>query len=196
MGQVKTMPTLDMVKAIQLAAGRLLDFKGRSRRSEFWWWMAVVMIVQVLIGLLLGEQLQTKAIVNILIMCCGLSVTVRRLQDSGNHAIWLFLSFGFGVASNIYYAFSKMALLLEEYSAMTEHYGLKRSEAMVDQLLEKYSGVVMVYGGLYLLWLVFSLVVIVMCLLDSKAMPNKYGPSPKYIMEEEPQPIVTEKTDL
>jgi len=185
--EIRTIPSLNPVDAIKLAAGRLSDFKGRSRRSEFWWWMAVVLISQVAIGWLLGNNEQASGIINILIMACALSVTVRRLQDTGNHALWVFVSFALGIAVTFYTAFGEMSHFTSEYRQIFEAYGTNIPTKMFDRLMDKYSSVILIYGTMMLAWLISSLVVVIMCLLDGKPLDNKYGSSPKYIViKEEP----------
>jgi len=196
MEKIKALPQLDFVSAVKLAAGRLTDFKGRSRRSEFWWWMAVVLVVKVAVAFILPPQsMLVSLILDVLIMACALSVTARRLQDAGYHAIWVFLSFAFGIATSVFQMTDKMVDFTTEYSAMIEHYGFRIQEAQVDGLMEEYANTLMIFGALALAWAITSLVVVILCLLDSKPKTNKYGPSPKYIMEDE-EPQIIEKTDL
>ena len=79
---MKALPQLGFVEAVKLASSRILDFKGRSRRSEFWWWMLIVMIANWVITSFVSNLLVSSIIATI-IMFFGLAVTVRRLQDSG-----------------------------------------------------------------------------------------------------------------
>ena len=51
------------------------------------------------------------------------------------------------------------------------------------RLLEKHMGDFAMLSMLGTLFLVFFLIVFIMCLLDSKPDVNKYGPSPKYVEE-------------
>ena len=61
-------PQLSVAEAVKLALGRLTDFSGRSRRSEFWWWMAIVILVNYTSGFLTGGNLQVSAVVSAIIM--------------------------------------------------------------------------------------------------------------------------------
>ena len=83
---MKALPQLGFVEAVKLASSRILDFKGRSRRSEFWWWMLIVMIANWVITSFVSNLLVSSIIATI-IMFFGLAVTVRRLQDSGKSAL-------------------------------------------------------------------------------------------------------------
>ena len=44
MNNVTAKPQLSFGEAIKLASGRVTDFKGRSRRSEYWWFMLAFLI--------------------------------------------------------------------------------------------------------------------------------------------------------
>ena len=76
---MRALPQLDFIEAIKLASSRILDFKGRSRRSEFWWWMLVVIVVGWIISMF-ANNLLANAVLSIICMFFGLSATARRLQ--------------------------------------------------------------------------------------------------------------------
>lgn len=44
MNNVTAKPQLSFGEAIKFASGRVTDFKGRSRRSEYWWFMLAFLI--------------------------------------------------------------------------------------------------------------------------------------------------------
>ena len=173
---MKTLPTLGFTEAIKLASGRILDFKGRSRRSEFWWWMAVVLVVGFCVSLFISNTL-VSAIWGIAYMFCGLSVTARRLQDSGKSAIWVYISYAIGCIYSFY------LLTTDVMEVMIKLQKASNNEHAVMRLLEKHMGDFAMLSLLGTLFLVFFLIVFIMCLLDSKPDVNKYGPSPKYVEE-------------
>ena len=90
MENFKQIPTLGFSEACKLASSRITDFKGRSRRSELWWWMLVVMVANMVIGMFFTANLLLSAIVAIIVMFFGLAVTVRRVQDTGKSAMWVY----------------------------------------------------------------------------------------------------------
>ena len=91
---MKELPSLGFIEAVKLASSRILEFKGRSRRSEFWWWMLVVILTNWVITAF-APSLLVSAIMSIIIMFFGLAATARRLQDSG-----FTLAMGWGVQLN------------------------------------------------------------------------------------------------
>ena len=170
----KMTPQLGFGEAVKLASGRLVDFKGRSRRSEFWWWMMIVLVCNFVASLLLPSYTVANAVALTLIMACGLSVTVRRLHDTGQSGIWVYISFATKKRGNI--------MSTAEYMEMLE-FGTVPNPDDITELMTPYIGRFLGYMGLTLLWGVSSLVVFIMVLMDGKAEPNKYGPSPKYVPE-------------
>ena len=174
---MKQLPTLGFTEAIKLASGRILDFKGRSRRSEFWWWMLVVMMVGFIVSLFISNML-VSSIWSILYMFFALSATARRLQDSGKSAIWVYISYALGCITNIYVSTS---------SAMTELMDKMDSthpnQHAIQKIAEQHMGDFAMMTLLGLIFSVLALIVFIMCLMDSKPEANKYGPSPKYVEE-------------
>lgn len=169
-------PQLDVAEAVVTALGRLTDFKGRSRRSEFWWWMLIVMLVNYLSGFLTSGNLLLTAVIGIVIMAFGLAVTVRRLHDVGQSGLWVVVSYLLGIAVQIYVSLGSMKEVLAELGEL----GKNIQPEDMENLLADNSTTIYVYFGLQAAWALSSIIVIIMCLLDSKPLPNKYGESPKY----------------
>ena len=172
---MRELPTLGFVEAVKLASSRILDFKGRSRRSEFWWWMLVVLVVGYVLTMF-STNLMVNAIISIIYMFCGLSVTARRLQDSGKSALWVYISYALGCIVQILTATSTgMNKLMEElsYGAINEH--------AIEKIVENNAGEFAALSGAGFIAGIFAIIVIIMCLLDSTPGPNKYGESPKYV---------------
>ena len=168
-----SVPSLSITEAIKLASVRILDFKGRSRRSEFWWWMLVIMLVGFCISLFISNML-VSTIWSIGYMFCGLAVTARRLHDSGKSAVWVYISYAIGCFTNLYVTTSGVMDVVEKLQSVSSN------QNAVMRLLEKHMGDFAMLSMLGTLFLVFFLIVFIMCLLDSKPDVNKYGPSPKY----------------
>jgi uncharacterized membrane protein YhaH (DUF805 family) len=172
---MRQLPSLGFIEAVKLASGRIMDFKGRSRRSEFWWWMLLVIISNWVITSFVSNLL-VSAIAATIIMFFGLSVTVRRLQDSGKSALWVYISYGLGIVSNILVALSPaMNKLVEEATS-----GFL-NEKSIEKILGNGAGEMLTYSCISILFCIFALIVVIMCLLDSTPGINKYGNSPKYV---------------
>lgn len=72
------------------------DFRGRSRRSEFWWWVTIQLglVVAWVIAIL---EMESMALINglmvywLVTLCPTVAVAVRRLHDAGRSGWWLAL---------------------------------------------------------------------------------------------------------
>ena len=174
---MKELPSLGFVEAIKLASSRLSDFSGRSRRSEFWWWMLIVMIANWVLTSFVGNLLVSTILATI-IMFFGLAATARRLHDAGKSAWWVYVSYAIGIVLNFMTALSPAMNELTE-KAMSG----ALNEKSIEKLMTNNAGEFMSYSLLGILMAIIGLVVIIMCCMDSKPAPNKYGESPKYVNE-------------
>ena len=174
---MRELPSLGFVEAVKLASGRILDFKGRSRRSEFWWWMLVVIIVNWVITTF-APSLLVSGIMSIIIMFFGLAATARRLQDSGKSAVWVYISYALGCVTQLYTGTSTTVnKIMDELSTWSF------SNSAIEKIVEKGSEDLVLLSCLSLAMGIFAIIVIIMCLLDSTRGANKYGESPKYVNE-------------
>ena len=96
---------MNPIQAVSSGFRGYVDFKGRSSRSEFWWWILFATIVmaaaQVLdpllgtpgffVGLQYYGLLYTLA--NLGLFLPYLAVMVRRLHDRGRSGFWILIAF-------------------------------------------------------------------------------------------------------
>lgn len=70
------------------------DFKGRARRSEFWWFYLAYIIVLTTLSIL-GDAHPVFGIaywgLAVLLFLPGLAVSIRRLHDSGKSGWWFLI---------------------------------------------------------------------------------------------------------
>ncbi|MBO0589251.1 DUF805 domain-containing protein [Sporosarcina sp. E16_8] len=77
------------------------NFSGRARRTEYWLFYLftivisfIMSIVDIALGLDFSDELGVFTLIFLLIILIpGLSVTVRRLHDSGKSGFWILLNF-------------------------------------------------------------------------------------------------------
>lgn len=93
----------DFVDVAKTVLNRYVQFSGRARRSEFWFWTLFVWVVFVVgfglaaaIGAVLGQIVAgflslLVSLVALAIMLPSLAVSVRRLHDTGRSAWWLLI---------------------------------------------------------------------------------------------------------
>ena len=174
---MKELPSLGFIEAVKLASSRILEFKGRSRRSEFWWWMLVVILTNWVITAF-APNLLVSAIMSIIIMFFGLAATARRLQDSGKSAVWVYISYALGCATQLVTSTSTTVnRIMEELSTGSFN------DRAIEKIVEKGSGDIALLSCLSLAMGILAFIVFIMCLLDSTRGANKYGESPKYVNE-------------
>jgi len=80
------LPAVSFGSAISLGFQNFFDFKGRSRRSEYWWWQ--------LFATLVGFIPILGGFIALVLIIPGISVTARRLHDIGKSGwlqLWIWL---------------------------------------------------------------------------------------------------------
>ena len=174
---MRALPQLGFVEAVKLASSRILDFKGRSRRSEFWWWILIVLIANLTLISFVSD-LMISSIISTIIMFFGLAVTARRLQDADKSAWWVYISYALGIISNIYSATSPAIKNLMEDATNGSF-----DPDTVIKVWGHNAGELLFLSGVSILFAIFALIVFIMCLKDSEPQTTEHGDSPKYVYE-------------
>lgn len=166
-------PQPSFPEAVRKGCNRLFDFHGRTRRSAFWWFMLAYMICYFILTNIWKAflPLLAAAICDLAVLSLALAITVRRLQDRGASKWWVFTSYASTAVYSLYIYGTGIGEELMSVNASPE----VSMSVLTDPIFIISLIVVMVT----------SLVTFVLCLLDGKPQPNKYGTSPKYIIKEE-----------
>lgn len=92
-------PMMSFGESVKTCFQKYVTFKGRARRSEYWWFCLLNCIVSI-VTLVLDYQMDTinielglgalSGLYTLLVFLPGLAVSVRRLHDTG-HSGWLYL---------------------------------------------------------------------------------------------------------
>lgn len=157
MEQTTGTPSLGFLEAIKKAADNILKFQGRSRRSEYWWTMAIVYIVSIFLPR-----------IGFVLSLLTIPLTFRRLHDTGRSGWWwgaCAILQGIVIALYVYDVFSLVSNGLygnEEFTMWT---------------------FVLKYLLLFVVISIYRIVLIVLCCIDSEPHENIYGKSPKYISQ-------------
>ena len=91
-------------KAIKICLSKYFDFKGRARRSEYWYFFLFIIVGSVLLAFIEGLysgltgqfNVDESIFANIFYLLIGipsLAVSVRRLHDIGRTGWWVLISF-------------------------------------------------------------------------------------------------------
>lgn len=159
----ETVAPLDFVSAVKLAVGNIMNFGGRARRSEFWWWTLVVSVAAVVF--LFIPYLRALAVLGWTALVA--SAVVRRLHDSDAPNI---IAFAFIGLSLVFSVFNGLRLL----GVVDEVYSLERAF---------YGGFGAVLNLLYLACGIITLIawgiVVFFAVKDSGCDDNKWGQNPK-----------------
>jgi uncharacterized membrane protein YhaH (DUF805 family) len=165
-------PDESLLRRAVLPLGRLLDFRGRSRRADFWPYMGLLAGLYVLgFAIVMSGALSLArssgiaplfALVGILILL-AFAAGVRRLHDVGWSGGWMAAYVLMGVS---FIAF-----------ALSARYSLTHADAGAAPLSLIDIGPVLM--PLSLAMNALFLLVFVLCLQDGMAGPNRYGPDPK-----------------
>ena len=174
---MRALPQLGFVEAVKLASSRILDFKGRSRRSEFWWWIPIILILNWVLSSL-TDNLLVNGIISTIVMFFGLSATARRLQDADKSAWWVYISYALGIANAVMTGTSPaINKLVEETSS-----GSFDPDAIM-KIWGGNAGDMLLYTLISFLFGISALIVLILCLKDSEPQTTEFGDSPKYVDE-------------
>ena len=166
----KELPMLGFGEAVKKNLSSLTDFKGRSRRSELWWNYLLYIMVGIAANIILGAFPVVLAVAAIVIQIVLLAaVTIRRLHDRGQSGLWVVAAFIIGIVGQVLIPQSGFYEIASSLSPTPE------------KILEIVSRPEMI--ATWLLSFIVNITILVFCLLDSKPEANKYGPSPKYVIE-------------
>lgn len=151
------LPQLGIGEALKAACNKIIQFNGRSRRSEFWWTVLVVVIINAL----------TQCTIVWLTQLLMIPITFRRLHDTGRSGWW----WGAGIIAT--YVLGIIFVVDLGVGAMTGAFEVF-SPAAVSILLGKWALIGIAYA-------VYRVVMLVFLCQDSEPFENRYGESPKYI---------------
>ncbi|MAK63372.1 MAG: hypothetical protein CMF75_01300 [Maricaulis sp.] len=84
---------MGFVDAAKSGLTNYVNFQGRARRSEYWFWVLFVFVLSIVGGIidgLLGTYL-FGGLIALGTFLPSIAVAVRRLHDTGRSGFWLFL---------------------------------------------------------------------------------------------------------
>ena len=76
---------MNFIEAVTLFFKNYTNFKGRSRRSEYWWVWLFCTAVSAVLGALLPE---VAGLWSLVVLIPNISLAVRRLHDIGKSGWW------------------------------------------------------------------------------------------------------------
>ena len=180
-------PMMPFWEAVKTCFRKYFNFKGRARRSEYWWFILFETILClvwtflcsiVMVGFIqssisnesMGDPLKIL-LISSGVMLLPLYIFIipqyaamtRRIHDSGHSGWWVVASL---ITSLSYIAFYFCVFIPK----------------LMDNSEEMFSspGMWVVTGLFALVSMVLGIILLVFTIMDSEPGENKYGPSPKY----------------
>lgn len=169
--QIKKLPQLTFGEAIKNVFNNMFVFKGRSRRSEYWWWVLLIGIISLFTTWipLLGS------IISLLITIASIGVSIRRIHDSGHSGWWFIANIVIGF---ILYGSYYTGGIVDMASSINAN--------PMDLLRLMFSPLNTI---LFIAGTITGICVFIFTLIDSNAEDNKYGKSPKYVISTEEEEV-------
>jgi uncharacterized membrane protein YhaH (DUF805 family) len=98
--RVTARPMMGFIEAVKTCLKKYCDFKGRARRSEYWWFVLANFCASIVLSFL-GNLINfpwLTTILSLALLIPSLGLTARRLHDIGKsgHLLWLTLICGIG----------------------------------------------------------------------------------------------------
>ena len=190
-------PIMKFWDAVKTCFRKYFDFKGRARRSEYWWFvlftgivstiwafLSVLISVFVLMGSS-GEISESTVIVTILtIMLIPLLILIipqysamaRRLHDTGRSGWWVVLSLVVGFA----YLGAFIKAMIPMWEQIEESHSSISQFQIISNTLQTSPAFGVLLCILMLASIALSITMLVFEVQDSHEGTNQYGPSPKY----------------
>jgi len=98
------------------------DLNGRARRAEFWWYMLVAVIgaiVAYILGWFIGLSIYASYAYWLALFLPTLSVTVRRMQDTGRPAVYVYAYYALAIGLRVVMAILPVLFLLSLLSLVS-----------------------------------------------------------------------------
>ena len=177
--RVAASPMMDPIEAVKTCLKKYFDFKGRARRSEYWWFILFVFIVSAVFNFLGGFH----PVFSYIALACSLLLTIpmlsaltRRLHDTSRSGWWVLV---YGLAILAVYG-AMIAIFYPIADQLTaEGDEMMLAGLFVDAIQDSPVAATTMFGGSLLTTVIF-IITLIFSIMDSHWGENKYGPSPKY----------------
>lgn len=177
---------MGFMAAVKTCLSKSVVFKGRARRSEYWWWILFSFIVSMVLSvgdrLVPNENMLVMALYALFVIGVGvylgiasIAVSIRRLHDIGRSGWWY--------GASLLYNFGWLVWMMVRSFGVAmgmDVDGFANSDAMGNALLEEMLGEIIIS---YIPYLIYSVVLLVWYCKDSQPGTNKYGDNPKGVIE-------------
>ena len=178
---------MGFVEAVKTCLKKSFVFTGRARRSEFWWWTLFSFIIGLAVSFVADEIPDDNLLLTLLFtfgmlaFCIYLgianfAVSTRRLHDIGRSGWWYGVTLIFGVVWTVWMIVKMIGLV----GGMDLDHVDVESDAFALTLLKEMWDVILIP---YILYIAYSILLLVWYCKDSQPGANKYGENPKGVVE-------------
>ena len=178
---------MGFVEAVKTCLKKSFVFTGRARRSEFWWWTLFSFIIGLAVSFVADEIPDDNLLLTLLFtfgmlaFCIYLgianfAVSTRRLHDIGRSGWWYGVTLIFGVVWTVWMIVKMIGLV----GGMNLDHVDVESDAFSLTLLKEMWDVILIP---YILYIAYSILLLVWYCKDSQPGANKYGENPKGVVE-------------
>jgi len=172
-------PMLSFGAAVKTCLSKFINFKGRARRSEYWWYFLFATCVSWVFSMA-GSKIPLLSIVGMLVGTVltipQLSALTRRLHDTGHSGWWV------AIYTLLYIVvFACFGILMGPLlSNMSESMDMNQFAEQVVNAVANHPGISGTMIICALLVLIITIITLIFSLRDSQRQTNRYGASPKY----------------
>ena len=174
---------MNFVEAIKSVFSKYATFKGRARRSEYWYFVLFCVLLSIGVTIVELTMGSVGAIVSMVcqlaIIIPSLAVQVRRLHDVGKS--------GWHVLINTILAVISVTLMFMGVGLENIDNPENADPALMNMPMLA-SGL-----GLFLVGFIYSIYILVQMFINSQPEENQYGPNPK---ADEDELVTDEETEL
>ena len=178
---------MGFVEAVKTCLKKSFVFTGRARRSEFWWWTLFSFIIGLAVSFVADEIPDDNLLLTLLFtfgmlaFCIYLgianfAVSTRRLHDIGRSGWWYGATLIFGVVWAVWMVVKMIGLV----GGMDLDHVDVESDAFALTLLKEMWDVILIP---YILYIAYSILLLVWYCKDSQPGANKHGENPKGVVE-------------
>lgn len=174
-------------EAVKTCLKKSFVFTGRARRSEYWWWTLFSFILGLIISFA-AEEIPEDNVLLMLLSALGLlalgvylgiasfAVATRRLHDIGRSGWWYGATLIFGVVWTVWVMVKMVGLV----GGMNLDHVDVESDAFALTVIGEMLGDIVIP---YILYIAYSIMLLVWYCKDSQPGANRYGDNPKEIAE-------------
>lgn len=174
MSQFKELPQVGFEVAAQNAFKKIIQFNGRIRRSEYWWGVLTIFLASIVVSLI-----PFVGILGVFVLgLAGVSMQFRRLHNTGRSGWWWVAQTCVG--------FTAITLFIVsiDFSAYFEALRSQDIQAAMNVLISAITSITGILAIVfYLINIALGITILVFLLQDSQPEANKYGESPKYVLQ-------------